>query len=183
MADISSTKTKTEFTWNLVRGDEKTTRSFTVDGAAQSAVIRDFRDGFVNGSLSLSVIDPHTFWQPTGWRDNDPDEAPWTLASAEARIITTDETLLDGGIAPVPGGDNPRNIQFKNDVITYDGLIQSQPPSVSMKDSNGWAPVEVSYVPSSQGFGIEDQPAEWDEISIAVPGNGNYEPSIYSRTS
>lgn len=95
MADVTVVKDSYRWTFDLVRDDETTTRTISMDNAktdeAGLSAAKAFRDMF-SGSISspLTIIDPQTFIQPSGWRDNNPHESPWTTKSCElARVKET----------------------------------------------------------------------------------------------
>lgn len=102
---ISKDQFKYEFT--LARDGDNATRSFTIDtnapAAALSAAIE--LQGIFAGSASspFNLINPNQLIQPAGWRDNDPDEDPWTTAKVGLVQIHTDETYY--GELPEGGGD------------------------------------------------------------------------------
>lgn len=98
--DVMATRYTANFEWELTRDGETTTRSFSIDRVPYSSeganTIRQFAKDFLTaGGMSLAAVDQSTFWQPTGWRDNDPNEDPWTLADVTVSIVKTETTWLD----------------------------------------------------------------------------------------
>lgn len=100
---ISKDQFKYEFT--LARDGDNATRSFTIDTNAPSAALSAAIElqGIFAGSASspFNLINPNQLIQPAGWRDNDPNEDPWTTAKVGLVQVHTDETyygeLPDGG--------------------------------------------------------------------------------------
>lgn len=100
--DVMAVRYTANFDWDLTRsqGQETNKRSFTIDNVPYSSesanAIRKFAKDFLTaGGMSLTAIDQSTFWQPTGWRDNDPNEEPWTLNDVTVSIVKTETTWLD----------------------------------------------------------------------------------------
>lgn len=102
MSDVTRESSRAVFEWQLVDGSQTATRTFSIDDVPNSAAgvssAKAFRDAFLNGTgLSLAEIEPRQFWQPTGWRDNDLYEAPWTTVGCNVKIVSTTETVIDTG--------------------------------------------------------------------------------------
>lgn len=114
MADVTIQNAKWQFTFNLERDGEETTRILSIDNPINStagvSAAKAFRDVFIGAASSpFSVINPTQFIQPTGWRDEDSDEPPWTTTAVYLKRIDTTETIYDGGGG---GGGTTREITF-----------------------------------------------------------------------
>lgn len=114
MADVTTQSSKWQYTFHLTRDGEETTRVFSIDNPINSAAgvsaAKAFRDVFTGAASSpFSVIDPTQFIQPTGWRDEDASEPPWTTTAVYLKRFDTTETTYDGGGG---GGGTTREITF-----------------------------------------------------------------------
>lgn len=98
MSDISVNKDAMQVTCKLERGNETTSRSFSVDNALYavdtSEAIQQFRlaatelANFLTGEGNKLI-------QPAGWRDDDSTEAEWTTTSVEIKTVSSTTTTLD----------------------------------------------------------------------------------------
>ena len=187
MADVISQKLQYKYDFVLGRtGADDESRSMTLDttddtGAGETlAKAKALRDLFVTGSASgvtLAAVDPTQFIQPTGWRDNDPNDAPYTVKSCKLSLVNTTTTTYDGGEG---GGDNPRNITYdSNGVIKYTGLNSTDAPLVAAFYSNEWHNQAVEYSSSNGGWIMSDEPAEFSQLSITAPATAEYQPATY----
>lgn len=135
MADVTTESAKWQYTFNLTRDGEKTTRVFSIDNplsevAGGVSAAKAFRDVFTGAASSpFSVIDPTQFIQPTGWRDENPDELPWTTTAVYLKRIETTETAYGGGGGG--GGDEAViGLSYDSEIeavtITYQGTSTPQ---------------------------------------------------------
>lgn len=155
MADVVVNDYRASFEWKLARGQSSTTRTFSIDGVQENeagiSAAKAFRDAFLTGAgLSLSIIDPTKFWQPTGWRDNNPSEEPWDTVGCTAKIISTRELYLEGGESTVTSG---RNIEVYGaddpDInvvyFTFDGDSSTVAPEVKVFYNNTWNEITTTF--------------------------------------
>lgn len=129
MADITTTKETYRWQFKLKRDNDTEERSITLDqikpNDAGLSAAKAFRDMCVGSTSSpLTVIDPTNFIQPTGWRDNDPNEEPWQTVACTLSKIEENVTTYEGGEG---GGGTPSTIELDYDpdedllTITYQG--------------------------------------------------------------
>lgn len=112
MAAVQTVEQKLQYKFELQRGQSTATRSLTVSdvpefSASYASTAENFLQIFTGGTTNpFSVIDPTTFFQPTGWRDNDPDEDPWTTVGGEVHHVTTTDYLIaqSGETPDTPSG-------------------------------------------------------------------------------
>ena len=159
-------------------------RSFSFDtksinGGLSSA--QEFQNFLVGqGSTSVAAIVPNEFIQPTGWRDNDPSELPWTTEKVRLTGVTTDETFYgEAGGGSSASGRNLSIIGADDDMDTevqfaYDGISSTEPPTVSVFYNDQWNAQSVSYSNNVHRFFFEktavmrdQKPAEMQEFTIA----------------
>ena len=158
-------------------------RSFTFDtksinGGLSSA--QEFQNFLVGqGSTSVAAIVPNQFIQPTGWRDNDPSEPPWTTEKVRLTGVTTDETFYgEAGGGSSASGRNLSIIGADDDMDTevqfkYDGINQSQPPTVSVFYNDQWNAQSLSYYENLNAFYFEKSAVMKDQKgTIYIPASG-----------
>lgn len=102
MADILVQSSKWQFNFEFERDGETNTRTISVDSTLNSeaglSAAKAFRDVLTGAAANpFSIIEPTTFIQPTGWRDNNPEEEPWTVTACHLVRIDSTETHYDGG--------------------------------------------------------------------------------------
>ena len=164
MAEVTRITNQFKYDFEFSNASGSTaTRSFTIDtrnfegGLSSAQELQKFFAG--TGSLSVAAIVPNEFIQPTGWRDNNPAEPPWTTQKVYLTGITKYETSYD----PEGGGESPSG---RNLVIT--GADDEQDSEVHFRydgadsSSVNKPKVEVFYN------------GTWNEPNITFDGNGYY---------
>lgn len=188
MADVVVNDYKATFDWELRRDGESTSRTFSIDNVRETEAgissVREFRDAFLTGAgLSLSIVEPTKFWQPTGWRDNDPNEEPWETVGCTAKIVTTREYYLDGG----DEGTNARGLavlgaddsSFDKLYIKYDGIESSDtPPTVYSKrsDTATWNTETATWTADYNGSWSVSKVIEQNYAYVQLPPKGELPP-------
>lgn len=187
---ITTTKNQFKFEFALQNGgNSATTRSFTIEtvnGLSSGLSAAQSLQSVLAGSVSspFSVIDPTTFVQPTGWRDNDPNEPPWTTASVTLFGIETKETFYSTEGGGGGGGDDSRNLRITGadddqdpEVNFYfDGDVT---PIVTALVNGTWQNVTVSKVGSGGQYYFEKS-VGMTQGTVYLPPVGNY--GAYTQT-
>lgn len=92
MADKTTETNQCVLDLSLSKGDDLKTRRLTFDALAPVAVKDFLENGF---KASLVGGGYSTFFQPSGWRDNDETEDEYTCTGLKATVVTKTETELD----------------------------------------------------------------------------------------
>lgn len=142
MAEVTTITNQFKYDFEFTNASgSSATRSFTIDtrnfegGLSAAQELQNFFAG--TGSLSVAAITPNEFIQPTGWRDNNPAEPPWTTNMVYLTGITKYETTYNpaGGGG---GGGMARNFIYEVSGsylnFGFDGANEVQP---KVYDSNG----------------------------------------------
>lgn len=184
MAEVTTITNQFKYDFEFSNASESTaTRSFTIDtknfeaGLSYAKALQDFFAG--TGSLSVASIVPKEFIQPTGWRDNNPNEPPWTTQKVYLTGITKYETSYD----PAGGGESPsgRNLvitgasdeQDSEVHFTYDGADSStvNKPRVEVFYNGVWNEPNITF--DGNGYYFEKTAVMKDATgTISIPSKG-----------
>ena len=185
MADpITTYKHQFKFDIDFANASGSTaTRSFTIDTKSISgglSVAQEFQSFLIGqGSTSVAAIVPNQFIQPTGWRDDNPSEPPWTTQKVRLTGITTDETFYgEAGGGSSAGGRSITITGAEDDMdtevqFTYEGINQAEPPTVSVFYNNQWNAQSLSYYENLNAFYFEKTAVMKNQQgTIYVPPSG-----------
>lgn len=163
MAAIQTVTQKLQFNFDMQRGQSAATRSLTVSdvpeySASYASTAEDFLKIFTGEKANpFSIIEPTEFFQPTGWRDNDPEESPWTTVGGEVHYITTTDYLIatsgQGGDTP-SGGETEitlRLIPATNNNVSIVSNNSNPPRAMFDNDDNIYYDVTVAGGVSADG--------------------------------
>lgn len=185
MADVTTTKESYRWIFGLTRGTDTGERTLSIDniqpnGGGLSAA-KDFRDTFIgNGSTSFAIIDPTQFIQPSGWKDNDPNEEPWTTTSCTLQRVLEQVTTFDGGTPAQPRNFRVEGASDESDSrinIYFDGDVQ---PVVYGYNGTTWQTMQVNSVGNPTDHYYVTKFEGITQASIYIPPVGSYE--AYSTT-
>lgn len=171
MADVTTVKRTYRWTFDLTRDGDTTTRTISADDISTTeqglSAAKAFRDMF-NGSASspLTIIDPQTFIQPTGWRDNNPNEAPWTTADCTLARIDETTTYYENPVTPVT--EVRLEFDAEDDVGT---VYRPGTGRVNVYSESGGALTPVSV----------NAPENPDGVGFLVEANTNYVAQIAAQ--
>lgn len=102
MSDTITSSSVCRFDFNLIRGDEETSRRISVEDFQQStaglSAAKAFADAFDGSENPFSIIDRKKFVQPTGWRDSDETEDEWQLKNVDITIVDTTVQKVDRNV-------------------------------------------------------------------------------------
>lgn len=135
MAEVTQITNQFKYDFDFTNASGSTaSRSFTIDtknfeaGLSHAKALQDFFAG--TGSLSVASIVPKEFIQPTGWRDNNPAEPPWTTEKVYLTGITKYETSYDPAGGGGGGDEAVIQLEYDSDIdavtITYQGTSTPQ---------------------------------------------------------
>lgn len=169
---ILTEKNQFKYEIEFSRGASATTRSFTIDTTSLSAGLsaaQEFQSFLAGtGGFSVASIVPNQFIQPAGWRDDDPDEDPWTTEKVSLTGIRTEETFYgtEGGGG---GGGGGGDLELEYDpsegvIIKFDG--QTQTSLVKAFAENGTA-LTVEWDTGSHYHFIE-APISTPSVTVVV---------------
>lgn len=176
MPEVTTTSNQFKFDFDFTNASGSTaSRSFTIDtqniegGLSAAKELQDFFAGV--GSLSVAAIVPNQFVQPTGWRDNDPNEPPWTTNMVYLSAITEYKTTY----SPAGGGGGGMSRNFVYEVsgsylnFGFDGANEVQP---KVYDANGNA-ITVSDI-ADENYAYSISVSAGNTYFIFKPANDGY---------
>jgi len=110
--DTITTSSELKFDFELVRGDETTTRRISISDPelsqeGEQAAIKFAKIFYGGASSPFSVIDPTKFVQPAGWRDDNDAEEEWTTTNVNIYYVNQTVTKVDKGDSPSSGKPVP----------------------------------------------------------------------------
>lgn len=105
MATIVKKSDAFKYDFVFTRGNSTATRSFTFDTKSLSTALPEAQSlqSILSGSISspFEVLDATALFQPAGWRDDDPNEAPWDTKQVNLTGVHTDEYIFGGSTTTV----------------------------------------------------------------------------------
>ena len=197
MAEVTQITNQFKYDFDFTNASGSTaTRSFTIDtrnfegGISSAQELQRFFAG--QGSLSVAAIVPNQFVQPTGWRDNDPNEPPWTTQTVYLTAITKYETTYDpaggggGDVEPternysIVGADDEQSSEIH---FSYDGISDTVKPTVNVFYNNKWNPMTVNYQSNGSYYLLEKTELLANKKgTIFIPATNDYAAELHEFT-
>lgn len=178
---IVTEKNQFQYDIDFTRDGETKSRSFTIDAYSLSGALSSAQQfqAFLagQGGLSVTSIVPNEFIQPAGWRDNNPDESPWTTTSVGLTAIKTTEIYYGKSGGGGGGGGGERTISVMWDsasggmYFTYDGQLQTD--VVKVFDTSG-EQLTVRWDSSYSEHYVETGMIEGHTYTVIVLPTDNY---------